>query len=101
MHARSLRKLSEDSFEITEYLIDLEKNDIYNLGLALGLSQHKVKAKKDSDTFLDDVITAWLQKEDQVIRMGEPSWAVLVSALQHHRVGQTGIASNVTKDKGL
>ena len=74
---------------------------MYNLGLVLGLSQHKVKAKKNSDTFLDDIITAWLRKEDQVIKMGEPSWTVLVSALEHRRVGQTGIACKIAKDKGL
>ena len=89
----------DDFLEITEYLIDLEKTHIYNLGLVLGLSQHKVKAMKDTDTFLDDVITAWLRKEDQV--KGQPSWTVLVSALKHRRVGQTGIASIIAKDKGL
>jgi len=50
----------EDFLEITEYLMQMEKTNIYNLGLVLGLSQHKVKAKKDTDTFLDDIITAWL-----------------------------------------
>jgi len=50
----------EDFLEITEYLMQMEKTHVYNLGLVLGLSQHKVKAKKDTDTFLDDVITAWL-----------------------------------------
>ena len=79
----------------------MEKTDVYNLGLVLGLSQHKVKAQKVSDTFLDDVITAWLQKEDQVVKRGTPSWTVLIEALRHRRVGQTGIASNIAKDKGL
>jgi len=89
----------DDFLEITEYLIDLEKTDVYNLGLVLGLSRRKVVAKMESKTFLDDIITAWLQKEDQV--KGEPSWTVLVSALKHHRVGKTGIATNIAKDKGL
>ena len=89
----------DDFLEITEYLIDLEKTDVYNLGLVLGLSRRKVVAKMESKTFLDDIITAWLQKEDQV--KGEPSWTVLVSALKHRRVGQTGIASIIAKDKGL
>ena len=89
----------DDFLEITEYLIDLEKTDVYNLGLVLGLSRRKVVAKMESKTFLDDIITAWLQKEDQV--KGEPSWTVLVSALKHRRVGQTGIASNIAKAKGL
>jgi len=91
----------EDFLEITEYLITLGKTDVYNLGLVLGLSQHKVVAKMDSKTFLDDVITAWLRKEDQVIKRGEPSWRVLVSALKHRRVGQTGIATKIAMDKGL
>ena len=90
-----------DFLEITDYLIDLDKTHIYNLGLVLGLHQRKVKAMKDTDTFLDDVITAWLRKEDQVIKRGEPTWTVLVSALKHRRVGQTGIASIIAKDKGL
>ena len=89
----------DDFLEITEYLIDLEKTDVYNLGLVLGLSRRKVVAKMESKTFLDDIITAWLQKEDQV--KGEPSWTVLVSALKHRRVGQTGIATTIAKDKGL
>jgi len=98
----SLHPLDDENFlEITEYLMQMEKTHVYNLGLILGLSQHKVKAMKDTDTFLDDVITAWLRKEDQVIKRGEPSWTVLVSALKHRRVGQTGIASIIAKDKGL
>jgi len=89
----------DDFLEITEYLIDLEKTDVYNLGLVLGLSRRKVVAKMESKTFLDDIITTWLQKEDQV--KGDPSWTVLVSALKHRRVGKTGIATNIAKDKGL
>ena len=76
----------------------MNKTHIYNLGLVLGLRQTKVKALKDSDDFLDDVIAAWLRKEDQVTDKGEPSWAVLISALKHRRVGQTGIADKITKD---
>ena len=79
----------------------MEKTDVYNLGLVLGLSQHKLIAKMDSKSFLDNVISAWLRKEDQVVKRGEPSWAVLIMALKHRRVGQTGIASNIAKDKGL
>jgi len=91
----------EDFFEITDYLMQMEKTNIYNLGLVLGLSQHKVRAMIDSKTFLDDIVTAWLRKEDLVSKRGEPSWTVLVSALKHPRVGQTGIASIIEKDKGL
>ena len=54
----------------------------------------------DSTIFLNDVIAAWLRKEDKVTAKGEPSWTVLINALKHSRVGQTGIANNIAKDKG-
>ena len=82
--------------EITNYLFELDKTHIYHLGLVLGLSHHRVKAMRDSETFLDDMIAAWLQKVDQV---GVPTWQRLVEALRHKRVGQTGIASGIEKDK--
>ena len=78
----------------------MEKTHIYNLGLVLGLKQTKLKALRDSDSFLDDAISAWLRKEDQVTEKGEPSWTVLINALKHPRVGQRGIADKIAKDKG-
>ena len=91
----------EDLTDITDYLLPLEKTHIYNLGLVIGISQHKTKAMMDSSTFLDDVIAAWLRREDLVKKKGEPSWTVLVRALEHHRVGQCGISQNIRKEKGL
>ena len=73
----------------------MEETHIYNLRLILVL---KVKTMMDSATFLDDVIAAWLQKHDKVTEKGEPSWTVLVNALKHSRVGQTGIADIIAKD---
>ena len=67
----------------------------------LGLAQPKVKRMMDSTTFLDDVIAAWLRKEDNIKEKGEPSWTVLISALKHRRVSQTGIADDIAKDKGV
>ena len=76
----------------------MDKLQIYNLGLVLGLRQTKAKGLMDSPTFLDDAITAWLQKEDQVAEKGEPSWTALINALKHRRVGQTGIAETIAND---
>ena len=87
--------------EITDYLLIMEKRHIYHLGLVLGLTQNKVKEMMNSETFLDDVIAAWLRKEDYVTEKGEPSWTVLISALKHPRVSQTGIANAIAKDKRL
>ena len=91
----------EDLIDITDYLLPLEKTHIYNLGLVLGISQHKTKAMMDSTTFLDDVIAAWLRREDQVKKKGEPSWTVLVRALEHPRVGQCGISQKIRREKAL
>ena len=91
----------EDLLEITDYLLPLERMHVYNLGLVLGISQHKTKAMMNSDTFLDDVIAAWLRREDQVNKKGEPSWTVLVRALEHPRVGQCGISQKIRKEKAL
>ena len=77
----------------------MEKAHIYNLGLVLGLRQTKLKDLRDSDTFLDDTISAWLRKEEKVTEKGDPSWTVLVNALKHPRVGQSGIADKIAKDK--
>ena len=84
---------------ITDYLLEMEKTHVYHLGVVLGLKQTKVKALKDSDTFLDDVIAAWLRKEDQVKENGEPSWTVLIKALRHRRVEQIGIADKIALER--
>lgn len=84
---------------ITDYLLEMEKTHVYHLGVVLGLKQTKVKALKDSDTFLDDVIAAWLRKEDQVKENGEPSWTVLIKALRHRRVEQIGIADKIELER--
>ena len=91
----------EDLLDITDYLLPLEKMHVYNLGLVLGISQRKTKGMMDSSTFLDDIITAWLRREDQVNKKGEPSWTVLVRALEHPRVGQCGISQKIRKEKAL
>ena len=91
----------EDLTDITDYLLPLEKIHIYNLGLVLGISQHKAKTIMNSDTFVDDVIAAWLRREDQVKKKGEPSWTVLVSALEHPRVGQCGISHDIGREEKI
>ena len=95
LHSRSLLSDEDDLLDVTDYLQGMEKTHIYNLGLVLGLRHNKVKAMMDSATFLDDIVAAWLRKEDQVSEKGEPSWTVLINALKHRRVGQTGIANNI------
>ena len=90
-----------DMVEISTYLGEMEAAKILNLGVVLGLSYIKLKDKMMSGTFLLDVIHSWLQKEDQVEKKGKPTWRNLVNALQSKGIGQTGIANEIAKDKGL
>ena len=89
----------DDLLEVTDYLLELEQSHIYNLGLVLGLDQPHVKSMESSRTFQDDMIAAWLRKEDQVIRRGVPTWNTLVTALQHPRVKQIGVAERIKAEK--
>jgi len=88
---------SDDHLAVTDFLLGLEKHHIYHLGLVLGLNQRRVKSMMDSSTtFLDDVIAAWLRREDQV---RVPTWVNLVKALRHPRLSQTGIADKIVAAK--
>ena len=56
---------------------------------------------ESSKRFRDDVIAAWLKKEDEVVKMGIPTWETLFTALIHSRVNQTGVASKIVADKNV
>ncbi len=93
----------KDLLEITDYLHPLvDKSDIFNLGLVLGLYQDRLKlVEQNSTNFLDDVVSAWLRREGDVDKRGGPRWSTLIKALQHRRLRQTGIAKTIAMDKGL
>ena len=55
----------------------------------------------DSETFRDDMIDAWLQKEDQVLKRGVPTWEKLMESLRDRRVNQTGVAEKIENEKML
>ena len=88
-----------DLLDIKYYMRGFDKIHVYNLGLALGLAQQKVRWMRDSDTFLDNVLAAWLRKEDDVKKKGTLSWSTLVKALRHPMLHQDGVASDICKDK--
>jgi len=97
----SLRFLAEsDIFEITEYLHPINKAQILRIGLCLGLSHTKLRDTMESQTYREDMIAAWLRREDDVQqKTGIPTWRVLVMAL--NKQGQNGIASKISKAKNI
>ena len=88
--------------DITDYLMNLNKSDIYNLGLVLGISHRRVVNWKENcrsnQEFLDEVVGSWLQKEN---RVKDVSWKALVEALRHPRLGHNGIATSIATDHGM
>ena len=92
----------DDLVDVMGYLHTLEKSQLSNLGLVLGLSLHHVRGLMDSKTFLGDVVLSWLSQADSVAtRSGVPTWRSLVKALRHQLLGQNGIASQIATDKSL
>ena len=89
----------DDHPEIKKYLLDLTQTDIHNLGLTLGLYHRHLKSMRDSGTFRDDMIDAWLQKEDQVLKRGLPTWETLVKALKDREINQIEVAKEIETDK--
>ena len=91
--------------EITNYLQGLEKTDLYNLGIVLGLSLNRVTYLQERYScleFCDNIVNCWLQRVDGVDAMNMvPSWRNLVLALKHPRVGQTGLADRIAKEREL
>ena len=63
------------------------------LGEKLGLNGRKLRKRKDSDTFLDDLVGDWLERKDRVDKVGKPTWRKLVEVLR--KVGQNGLANDI------
>ena len=91
----------EDLADIMSYLYQLDKTTVFNLGLVLSLKYNRLKTMMDSQTFLQDMLAGWLEKVDQVLQTGVPTWKRLVEALKDPRVGQNGVASKIEQDKDL
>lgn len=76
---------------ICHYLQDLGEREVILLGQALGLLRSKLKKKK---TLPDDMVDAWLNKEDNVLETsGPPTWESLCAALKH--ISQNGKAAEI------
>ena len=89
----------DDLADISSYLHPLDKTTVFNLGLVLSLNYNRLKTMMDSQTFLQDMLARWLEKVDQVLQTGVPTWKRLVEALKDPRVGQNGLASKIEQDK--
>lgn len=82
--------------DIKGYLVTLGRENVINLGLVLGL---RFATLRDLPTdFLNHMITLWLDKADDVLSKGEPSWRSLIQGLRSNQVRQNGIANTIARD---
>ena len=85
--------------DLLDYLHSLDREVVLNLGLILGLNFNRLQRMTDSPNFLQEMLAGWLQRVDEVLKAGVPTWKRLVEALKDKRVGHNGIASKIQQDK--
>ena len=81
---------------ICGYLHKMNRSQIHRLGGELGLIVFNLE---EMQTLPDDMVKAWLRKEDKVKeKSGDPlTWNILVKTL--HKIGQNGIADDILREK--
>ena len=81
--------------------MDLKKDQIFRLGLVLGLRVPTLDNMKDSPAFLYDMLAGWLQGQDNVDRRGGHTWGTLVKGLRHPSVAQNETADRIHSERCL
>ena len=77
--------VGEDDFiEVAEYLIGLQAHELTLLGSCLGLRITRLRSMENQKTYREDMILAWLMKEDSV---KSPTWENLIKALKKPLIG--------------
>ena len=80
----------------------MDRTSFFRLGLCLGLRHSSIEDMKYSGTYREDMIAAWLRRQDYVDqKTGVPTWRTLVKALENPRIGQVGIAKTISSDKNI
>ena len=89
---------SSDLADIIELLHDVTNSQFKKLGLQLGLLLPTLKQIEQAcspDEFGMTVINAWLEKKDEVVQKGGPTFSQLIKALQTRSVKLNGHAQKI------
>ena len=82
--------------DVSGYLNVFSKDQIFQLGLVLGLSAvPTLDNMRYTATFLPDMLAAWLRGQDNVNKRGGHTW----KALRHSLVAQNEIADRIQREK--
>ena len=80
-----------DHYRLSSVLMDLDNQQIIQVGLALGMNYAKLRRMS---SLPGDMVAAWLRREDDVLEVsGAPTWKTLSEALKD--TGQTGLALKI------
>ena len=91
----SLMSYPKAHSQIIPLLTPLKNEELVTIGLILGLRYPRLK-KMSSDCLLNDMVHAWLRRDDDVIEgSGEPTLESLINALQ--ACGHTGVVADIRK----
>ena len=86
--------------DVSDYLIHLKKDQIFQLALLLGLHAVPTLDKiQDTPNFLNDMLAAWLQGQDDVNKRGGHTWRALEKALRHPSMNQNETANKIEREK--
>ena len=84
---------------MSDYFSNMNAPHLFNLGLGLGISYTHLKDMEPKSSFRADLAAAWIAGVDQVKKKGKATWRRLVEALRAPRVGQTGLADKIEKER--
>ena len=74
----------------------LRPENLIALGIALGLSYPTILRMGSGDDFLNRIVAAWLNRQDNVLKYsGEPTWRVLADKLE--KLGQKEITTDIRR----
>ena len=79
-------------YMVCEYVRELPDETIRTLGGALGLSYPKLQKMK---SLPEDMVAAWIRREDDVIDKGGPTLRNLTKALNEPGITQTGVINRI------
>ena len=102
-HVHTILSFVQNSRKWSQYIATLLfwKKDryVHSVSFLVFISTHSHKWDSDMNNYLDDVLTAWLRKQDDVGKKGVPSWATLATALEDQQLRQNGIVSKIRKER--
>ena len=100
IHFNNFAAFDRDYHEVCQSLINLRQHGdlhVTALGIALGLSYQTVLGMGNGDDFLNQIIAAWLKRQDNVLsQSGEPAWSVLADKLEE--IGCSEIAADIQRE---